>query len=106
MSKIYVPTEYLDKPCYTINNGYIRVYDTINGNSNKVYDIYLNQDYMVKEGTANYSSNTQCINPNLITDEIYYRTDFDRILIILLIMCVFCFLIPLKLFLRFFRRFS
>lgn len=105
MTKIYVPTEYLNKPCYTINNGYIRVYDTINGNSNRIYDIYINQDYMIKEATANYSSNTQCVNPNLITDDIFYRTDFDSILIIFFILCFFIIYIPFKITIfRFIRR--
>lgn len=104
---IYLPTEYLNKPCYIINNGYIRVYETTNNNqSNVVHDIYINQDYMVKKGTANYSSNTVCDKINTYTDSIYYRTDFDSILIILLIMSIFCFLIPLKIFIRLFRRFQ
>ncbi len=105
MSKIYVPTEYLGKPCYTINNGYIRVYDTINYNSsNKVYDIYINQDYMVKSSTSSYSNSTQCVDYNLITDEIYYRTDFADILLIFSILILFGFGFGISLFRRLFRR--
>lgn len=103
---IYLPTEYLNKPCYVVNNGYIRVYDTIRTNQpNVVYDIYINQDYMVKKGIANYSSSTLCDTLNTYTDDVYYRTDLDSILIIFLIMCIFCFLIPIKVFTRLFRRF-
>lgn len=104
---IYLPTEYLNKPCYVVNNGYIRVYDTINTDeSNVVYDVYINQDYMVKIGTANYSYRTVCDTLNTYTDDVYYRTDLDSILIIFLIMCIFCFLIPIKVFTRLFRRFQ
>lgn len=104
---IYVPTEYLNKPCYVINNGYIRVYDTINTNqSNIVYDIYINQDYMIKQGTANYYSNTVCDRLNTYTDSVYYRVDFVNILIMLTIFCIFCFVLPLKIFVRLFRRFQ
>ncbi len=104
MAKIYLPTEYLNKPCYVINNGYIRVYNTTHNSNNIVYDIYINQDYQVRRTTSGYSSSTQCDTMNQYTDDIYYRTDFDRILVIFLILCIFCILIPLKLFLRLFRR--
>lgn len=104
---IYIPTEYLNKPCYVINNGYIRVYDTINTNqSNIVYDIYINQDYMVRQTTANYSYNTLCDRLNTYTDSVYYRVDFVNILIMLTIFCIFCFVLPLKIFVRLFRRFQ
>lgn len=106
MAKIYLPTEYLNKPCYVINNGYIRVYNTTNNSNNIVYDIYINQDYQVRRTTSGYSSSTQCDTMNQYTDDIYYRTDFDKILVIFLILCIFCFLLPLKIFVRFFRRFQ
>jgi len=106
MSKIYIPTEYLNKKCYVINNDYIRVYETTNINSqNVVYDIYINQDYMVKRGTASYSNNTQCDTINEYTDNFYYRTDIDKILIIFFILAVVVVLSPLKILKRFFRRF-
>lgn len=104
---IYVPTDYLNKPCYVINNDYIRVYETTNTNqSNIVYDIYINQDYMVKQTTANYYSNTVCDRLNTYTDSVYYRVDFVNILIMLTIFCIFCFVLPLKVFVRLFRRFQ
>lgn len=106
MAKIYLPTEYLNKPCYVINNGYIRVYNTTNNSNNIVYDIYINQDYQVRRTTSGYSSSTYCDTMNQYTDDIYYRTDFDKILVIFLILCIFCFLLPLKIFVRFFRRFQ
>ena len=107
MSKIYLPKEYMNKPCYVVNNGYIRVYNTINQNySNVVYDVYINQDYMVKQGTASYSSNTQCDRLNEYTDNFYYRLDIDKVLIIFLILVLVVVGGPLKIFLRFFKRFA
>jgi len=105
MSKIYLPTAYLNKPCYVINANYIRVYNTINTNqTNVIYDIYINQDYMVKQGTASYSSTTVCDNLNTYTDDVYYRTDIDKILVIFIIFCIVCILLPLKIFSRLFKR--
>ena len=104
VAKIYLPSEYLNKPCYQVNQNYIRVFETTHNNSsNIVYDIYINQDYQVRRNTASYNSNTICDNINSYTDDVYYRTDFSQILIIFTILCIFCFLIPLKLFLRLFR---
>lgn len=107
MAKIYVPSEYLNKPCYQVNANYIRVFETTYNNiSNVVYDIYINQDYQVKRGNATYNSNTVCDNINTYTDNIYYRMDFVYILIIFFIMSFICFWIPWKIFCRLFRRFN
>lgn len=105
MSTIYLPKEYLNKPCYQVNQNYIRVFETTNYNSyNTVYDIYINQDYQVRQGSANYNSNTVCDNLNTYTDDIYYRTDFYKSLIILVILFIFIVNFPVKIFKRMFRR--
>lgn len=106
MSKIYVPTDYLNKPCYVVNNDYIRVYNSINNNYNVVYDIYFNNDYMIRESTASYSSSTRCDNINTYTDDIYYRTDFYKILLIFIIFAYICYWLPWKILCRLFRRFN
>lgn len=99
---IYLPTEYVDN-CNVINNGYIRSYT--NQSRTEWVDIYINQDYMLKFGSNQFGSNVVCDNINQYTDEVFYRKDFADILIIFVIMCIFCFYIPLKVFLRLFRRF-
>lgn len=107
MSKIYLPTEYLNKPCYVINADYIRVYNTVYTNQNNVvYDIYIKQDYMIRQTTATYTSNTLCDRFNTYTDDFYYRTDIDKILIVFLILAFCCLWLPFKLFMRLFRRFT
>lgn len=105
MAKVYLPTEYLNKPCYVVNNDYIRVYNSLNNSNNIVYDVYFKNDYMIRRGTSSYSSSTQCDNINTYTDEIYYRYDFDKILFLFLGLCIVFFYPGFKLFLRLFRRF-
>lgn len=105
MSKIYLPKEFLNKPCYVINNDYIRVYDTIKTNQqNVVYDVYLNQDYMIKMSTSNYSTSTLCDTYNTYTDDWIYRIDLHNILICILILSIFLILIPGQMLFRFFKR--
>lgn len=105
MSKIYLPSEYINKQCKIVNNGYIRVYETTNNNqTNVVYDIYVNQDYMVKKTNANYNSNTLCDTLNTYTDDWYYRVDLHNILICILILFIFITLIPFRIFIQFFKR--
>ena len=73
MNKIYIPTEYLDNTCKVVNNGYIRVYT--NNNYNSWVDVYVNQGYMIKPGSSNYSQQPVCDFFNEYTDSIYYRLD-------------------------------
>lgn len=102
MSKIYLPTEYINYQCKVINNDYIRVYT--NSNFSRWVDIYVNQDYMLKEGYSNYSNTPTCDTLNSYTDEVYYRVDFPFILLGFIILCIFCFYIPLKIFSKSTRR--
>lgn len=105
MSKIYLPTEYINMPCYQINNGYIRAFKTTNNNSyNVVYDIYVNQNYQVKQTSANFSSSTVCDSLNVYTDSVYYRNDFDKILVIFFILLIICFYFPYRIISRIFGR--
>lgn len=80
MAKIYLPTEYVDYSCKVVNNGYIRVYT--NNNNTEWTDVYINQDYQLKEGYSTYSQNVNCDNVNSYTDNIWYRTDIDKIMLV------------------------
>lgn len=105
MAKVYLPTQYLNKPCYVINDNYIRVYNTINLNQqNVVYDVYFRSDYLVRQTTATYNSNTLCDTINTYTDTIYYRYDISDILLIFFILFLFIFMLPYKIFSRVFGR--
>lgn len=105
---IYVPeTSY---SCYVVQSeDIIRAYKTMPHNNSTVdyRDFYINSDYIYRDGSQSFSTYATlpvCLDSAKITDSIYYRTDFDSILVIFSIMCIFCFLIPLKIFVRLFRR--
>jgi len=70
-------------------------------------DFYINSNYIYKDSSQSFSSYTNlpvCLSSNAITTDVYYRNDFDSILIIFLIMSIFCFYIPLKIFSKLFKR--
>ncbi len=105
MAKVYLPSEFLNKPCYQINNDYIRVWDSINTNNNTYHDIFFKSDYLIREGSSNYSSYQTCDTMNSFTDNIIYRYDFSNILIALFIMLILFLYFPGKVIFSFFRRF-
>lgn len=113
---IYVPN--LNYECYVVINA-----DTIRAYEKKPYnadyqgqqvtinyrDYYINSNYLYKDSYENFSYYSQlpvCLEAKNLTDEYFYRNDFDRICIIILIMAIFTIYIPLKVVLRFFRRFQ
>ena len=106
MAKIYLPSPYHTRPCKVIFNDYIRVYNTTNVNqTNVIYDIYINQDYMVKQGTATYTTSVVCDTLNTYTDDYFYRVDIVNILLYFILILMLLFAIPFYLFKRFFGRF-
>ena len=106
---IYVP-EKENYQCYVVQSeGVIRGYEQVPQNNTTINyrDYYIESDYIYKDGSqtfSNYATLPTCLASNVVTSEIYYRTDFHNILIIFLIMSIFCFLIPIKIFKRLFRR--
>lgn len=107
---IYVPD--LNYKCYVVQSeGVIRAYEEIpTYNTNIDYrDYYIKSNYIYKDGNQSFGSYTNlpvCLSSDTLTDQIYYRNDLDSILIIFLIMCIFIFYIPIKIFCRLFRRFN
>lgn len=107
---IYVPD--LNYECYYIQSeGVIRAYEEKPENNKTINyrDYYINSNYIYKDGYTQFSSYSTlpiCLETSVLTDSVYYRKDFADILIIFLIMCIFCFYIPLKIFMRLFRRFN
>lgn len=102
MSKIYLPSEYVNSPCKVINNGYIRAYT--NSSLTDYVDIYLNQDYMLKQGTYSYGYSGQCDTINTYTDNFYYRTDFPDILLMFSIFVLFGIYLPFRIIRRFYKK--
>lgn len=108
MSKIYLPD--ISKPCYVLQSeGVIRQYAQMPvQNSTIAYrDYYIDSDYMYKDGTQNfgaYSVLPVCLDSSLLSTEIYYRHDFDKVLVIFLILAFIIIYCPLKIFYRFWKR--
>lgn len=105
---VYLPD--VSSPCMVVrNDGTIRAYDqtpTFNSTINYT-DYYINSHYLFVEGSQSFSNYTTlpvCSNMTFTTD-VFYRNDFADILIIFVIMCIFSFYIPIKIFSRLFRRF-
>lgn len=105
---IYVPD--LGYQCYYIpSEGVIRAYEeTPQNNRDIAYrDYYINSNYIYKDGIqsfGSYSSLPSCLDNNVLTNEVYYRNDFDSILIIFIILIMFCFYYPFKIIGRAFGR--
>lgn len=102
MSKIYIPTEYLNSPCIIQNNGYMRAYT--NNNLTEYVDIYYQNNYALKNGQSNYGYTGSCDSINEYTDNFYYRNDFDSILIGFSILSIFIIFIPLKIVSKLFMK--
>ena len=102
MAKIYVPTDFLNN-CNVFNDNYIRSY--INSSHTEWVDIYFKDNYALKSGNSTYPGNVVCDNLNTYVDDIYYRYDICNSLVIFLILCIFIFLLPLRIITRLFSRF-
>lgn len=106
--KIYVPS--LNYSCYVIQSeGVIRAYEKVPQNNQEINyrDYYINSSYIYRDGTQSFGSyyNTPtCLSTDVVTDSVYYRNDFDKILVIFLIMCIFCFYLPVKVFSKLFKK--
>ena len=108
---IYVPTKE-DYKCFIVRDkDTIRAYKQIpETNSSVDYtDFYINSHYLSRNDTEvfnRYQELPTCLDNSQITSDIYYRNDMPDILVMFLVLCIFCFLIPLKIFVRLFRRFQ
>lgn len=114
MNNIYLPIENInDYACYSVlDKDTIRAYRTqpqIDSSSEYV-DFYINSHYLQKTGTQSWgqwSSNLPiCTNKDLFTNNYYYRNDFASSLFIFTIFAIFGIMIPIKIFVRLFRRFD
>lgn len=107
--KIYVPDLNDYKCFYVRGEGIIRAYkDLPQNNSSTTYrDYYIDSHYIFTDGIQSFSysqSIPDCLDSSLLTDSIYYRNDFDSILIIFLILFIFIIYFPFRIFSRFFGR--
>lgn len=98
---IYVP-ELENYKCYVVmNDSTIRAYKEIpNRNSTINYrDYYYSSHYLYQDGSqqfSQYSTLPVCLDNSKLTSDFYYRTDFDSILIIFIIIVGFVYFILRK----------
>ena len=108
--KIYIP-DMEDYACFVVQSeGVVRAYEQRPTNNSTINyrDYYINGNYIYREGSQTfnqYATLPTCLSSDVITNDFYYRNDFDKILIIFLIMSIFIFYIPIKIFKRLFKRF-
>lgn len=114
MKNVYLPIDNVSEfACYSVvDKDTIRAYvnkPQINTSTNYV-DFYINSHYLEKEGSQTWGNYTQylptCISSSAITTDFYYRNDMPQILVMFIILSIFVFLIPIKIFIRLFRRFQ
>lgn len=110
--QLYLPDEVNDNQCaYVVDNDTIRVYDnkpSYNSDINYT-DYYYNSHYVSKRGSTHfsqYSALPVCDSTSRYTTDIYYRFDMPSILIYFWFLLFFIIWLPLKLFMRLFRRFN
>ena len=101
MSKIYVPD--LDTyKCFVVKNDTtIRAYKEIPVNNRDVSyrDYFYTSNYLYQDGVqsfGSYSTLPICLDSAELTNSVYYRNDFDKILIIFFILLLICFYFPYK----------
>ena len=106
---IYVP-DLENYKCFVVkDSNTIRAYKEIPVLNEEVSyrDYYIHSDYMFNDSSEIITENLPvCIDNNSLTNEVYYRVDFYKSMIIFFIFCIFCFYIPIKIVFRFFRRFN
>lgn len=108
---LYVPNSE-DYECVVVQNAEtIRAYKTVPAynTSSEYTDFFVQSHYMSKEGVqdfSRYDELPQCLSAENITSNFYYRNDMPDILVMFTIFCIFCFVLPLKIFVRLFRRYQ
>lgn len=107
--KVYVP-DLEEYSCVTVKDSEtIRAYkeSPVEGSKTSYRDYFIHSDYYYVDGVEDISNSVPvCLDTSMVTNEFYYRVDFPDILIILFIFSIFVFLIPIKVFIRLFRRFQ
>lgn len=110
MDSIYLPETITNNKCaYVYDKDTIRVYESRPvANSDIDYtDYFITSNYIYRTGTTRfttYSTFPTCLDSSLFTEEVYYRNDFDKVLIIFLILFIFIIYFPYKIISRLFGR--
>lgn len=105
---IYVP-DIDNYDCFVVrDSATIRAYESTPTENTLVdyRDYFVNSHYLYQDGSEFFEETLPtCISQNEITNDFYYRSDFDSICLIFLTCFLFIFVIPFLLYRRIFRRF-
>lgn len=109
MAKLYIPNYSTNNCVYIQSSDVIRVYDSRPTNNSTVNytDYYIKSSYISNRGSQTfnqYSTLPSCYDSSLITTNVWYRNDIDKILVIFLILLLVCFYFPYRLISRMFGR--
>lgn len=109
MDKIFVPNLQNCKCVVVSSESVLKCYTqtpTV-GYSIPYIDYYYRSHYTYKMSSQTFNNNLQlpnCLSTSVLTDEVYYRSDFADIMIIFVLLSLVCFYFPWKILLRMFRR--
>lgn len=110
MNKIYLPSITNNNCVEVRDKDTIRVWEQRPQQNNQWYsytDYFINSHYLTKNGSQQfnqYSTIPTCVDHSAISNDYFYRNDITDILITFTIIMLFVVLIPLKIFMRLFRR--
>lgn len=107
--KIYVPDITNYECTYVYGEGVLRSYEeTPQQNRTINYrDYYINSGYIYKDGVTqfnSYSTLPTCLSSSILTNNVFYRNDIDKILVCFIILVIFCFYFPYRILSRAFGR--
>lgn len=94
---IYMPNDGIYNKCYVVQSAdIIRAYDTIpqNNQSYNYRDYYINSSYIYRDYSSSWSSYQTlptCLDSDVITNNIWYRQDIDKIVIVFSFIFIFIF---------------
>lgn len=107
--QIYVPNKD-NYSCFVVQSDTVlRAYKDIPQHNTDVQyrDYYYTSNYLYRDGIqsfSNYSILPVCLDNSIVTSSVYYRNDFDSILVITFILLIICFYFPYKIISRIFGR--
>lgn len=99
---IYVP-DLKNYKCFVVQSSdTIRAYKEVPQKNTEIdyRDYFIDSNYIYKDGTQTFGNYTTylpvCLSTDVLTTSVYYRNDFDSILVIFFILLIICFYFPFK----------
>lgn len=106
---IYVP-DLENYKCFIVQSeGVIRAYEEIPQHNKTINyrDYYIRSSYIYRDATQSfgqYNTLPTCLDNSVLTTDYQYRIDYPDILIIFIVYLFICVFIPIKIFLKLFKK--